>query len=113
EYFAQKAREAAARRPNRICLKDVGGLMTVEAAHQVIPAVVDAVGDIPLEFHAHCSNGLAPYIALLAADYGIEVLHAAVPPLADGDSQPSVLDLVPNLRARGHRVDVDLERLGP
>jgi oxaloacetate decarboxylase alpha subunit len=113
DYFVQKAREAAARKPYRICLKDVGGLMTVEAAHQVIPAVVKAVGDVPLEFHAHCTNGLAPYISLLAADYGIRVLHAAVPPLADGDSQPSVFELVHNLSARGYRVDVDLDRLRP
>ncbi|MCW2699183.1 MAG: Oxaloacetate decarboxylase, alpha subunit [Blastococcus sp.] len=113
EYFADKAREAASRNPYRICLKDVGGLMTVEAAHQVIPAVVAAVGDVPLEFHAHCTNGLAPYISLLAADYGIRVLHASVPPLADGDSQPSVFDLVRNLTARGYSVDVDLQRLEP
>jgi oxaloacetate decarboxylase alpha subunit len=113
EYFAEKAREAASRKPYRICLKDVGGLMTVEAAHQIIPAVVDAVGDVPLEFHAHCTNGLAPYISLLAADYGIRVIHAAVPPLADGDSQPSVFDLVHNLTAKGYRVDVDLDRLRP
>ena len=113
EYFAEKARDAASRSPHRICLKDVGGLMTVEAAHQVMPAVVAAAGDVPLEFHVHCSNGFGPYLALLAVEYGITVIHTAVPPLADGDSQPSVFSVVDNLRARGHSVDVDLERLRP
>jgi oxaloacetate decarboxylase alpha subunit len=111
DYFVQKTHDAVARKPHRICLKDVGGLMTVEAAHQVIPAVLEAAGEVPLEFHAHCTNGLAPYISLLAADYGVRVLHAGVPPLADGDAQPSVLDLVRNLRTRGHDVRIDLDPL--
>jgi len=111
EYFAQRAAQAAARRPYRICLKDVGGLMTVEAAQEVIPAVVAAVGDVPLEFHAHCTNGLAPYLTLVAVEHGIRVVHTGVPPLADGDAQPSVFTVVRNLRARGYTVDVDLEPL--
>lgn len=111
EYFAERAAQAAARKPYRICLKDVGGLMTVEAAREVIPAVAAAVGDVPLEFHAHCTNGLAPYITLIAVEHGIRVIHTGVPPLAEGDAQPSVFDVVRNLRARGYRVDVDLEPL--
>lgn len=113
EYFAERARDAASRSPYRICLKDVGGLMTVEAAHQVMPAVAAAVGDVPLEFHAHCSNGFAPYLNLLAVDYGIKIVHTAVPPLADGVSQPSVFSTVENLRAREHSVDIDLQPLRP
>ncbi|MCU1431756.1 MAG: biotin carboxyl carrier protein, partial [Actinotalea sp.] len=111
EYFAERAAQAAARNPYRICLKDVGGLMTVEAAREVIPAVVAAVGDVPLEFHAHCTNGLAPYLALLAVEHGVRFIHTGVPPLADGDAQPSVFTLTENLRARGYAVDVDLEPL--
>jgi oxaloacetate decarboxylase alpha subunit len=111
QYFAERAADAASRDPYRICLKDVGGLMTVEAATEVIPAVVAAVGDVPLEFHAHCTNGLAPYLSLLAVEHGIRFVHTAVPPLADGDSLPSVFNVTENLRARGYSVDVDLERL--
>jgi oxaloacetate decarboxylase alpha subunit len=85
--------------------------MTVEAAREVIPAVVAAVGDVPLEFHAHCTNGLAPYLALLAVEHGVRFIHTGVPPLADGDAQPSVFTLTENLRARGYAVDVDLEPL--
>lgn len=111
EYYARKTREAAALQPYRICFKDVGGLLTPESAAEVLPAVVTNAGGATLEFHAHSNNGFAPYIALMAAEAGIRVLHTAIPPLANGSSQPSVFEVVRNLRARGMAVAVDLEPL--
>jgi oxaloacetate decarboxylase alpha subunit len=111
EYYARKTREAAALSPYRICFKDVGGLLTPESAREIIPVVVGNAGDVPLEFHAHCSNGFGPYVTLIAVELGIRIVHTAVPPLADGASQPSVFDVVDNLRARGISVAVDTEPL--
>jgi oxaloacetate decarboxylase (Na+ extruding) subunit alpha len=111
EYYAQKTRDAVSLDPYRICFKDVGGLLTPETARPFISTVVANAGDVPLEFHGHCNNGFGPYASLIAADEGIGIIHTAVPPLADASSLPSVFDVVPNLRARGHVVDVDLERL--
>ena len=111
EYYARKTREAAALHPYRICFKDVGGLLTPETARPFISTVVANAGDTPIEFHGHCNTGFSPYAALIAADEGIQFIHTAIPPLADASSLPSVFDVVPNLRARGHEVDVDLERL--
>lgn len=111
DYYTSKTKQAVAMRPYRICFKDVGGLLTPESAAEVLPAIVANAGDTTLEFHAHCTNGFAPYVALMAAEAGFHVLHTAVPPLSDGSSQPSVFDVVPNLRARGFDVPVDLEPL--
>lgn len=111
EYYARKTRDAVALKPYRICFKDVGGLLTPETAQPFIATVMQNAGDTPVEFHAHCNNGFGPYAALIAADEGIQYIHTAIPPLADASSLPSVFDVVPNLRARGHDVDVDLERL--
>ena len=114
EYYARKTREAVALRPYRLCFKDVGGLLTPEAARELFPVVVANAGDTPLEFHAHCSNGLAPYVSLIAAEHGFRYIHSAVPPLSDGSSQPNVFTMVSNLRARGFSVGVDtapLERV--
>ena len=114
EYYARKTREAVRLSPYRLCFKDVGGLLTPEAAREVFPVVVENAGGVPLEFHAHCSNGLAPYVALIAAEHGFGFIHTAVPPLSDGYSQPSVFTMVGNLRARGFTVDLDtapLERV--
>jgi len=101
EYYAQKSREAAAIRPYRICFKDVGGLLTPERARTLIPAILRAAGDVPVEYHAHCNNGLAPLCYLEAARLGIKSLHTAIPPLANGSSQPSIFNVARNLRALG------------
>src|SRR5690606_9599649 len=106
-YYAAKAREAAAIRPYRICFKDVGGLLTPERARTLIPVVLESAGDIPVEFHAHCNSGQAPLCYLEGVKLGIRVLHTAVPPLANGSSQPSIFNVAHNLRALGYAPAVD------
>jgi oxaloacetate decarboxylase alpha subunit len=113
EYYAAKAREAAAIRPYRICFKDVGGLLTPERARALIPLVLKNAGDVPVEFHAHCNSGLAPLCYLEAVKLGVKTLHTAVPPLANGSSQPSILNVARNLRALGHTPVVDEAAVQP
>ena len=83
EYFARKAREAAAMKPYRICFKDVGGLLTPERARTLIPIIQKNIGTTPLEFHAHCNTGQAPLCYMEAVKLGIRTLHTGVPPLAN------------------------------
>ena len=113
EYYAQKAREAAAIRPYRICFKDVAGLLTPERTRVLIPLIQRNIGDVPLEFHAHCNNGLAPLNYLEAIKLGVDTVHTAIPPLANGSSQPSIFNLSANASALGYRAGVDLEEIRP
>jgi oxaloacetate decarboxylase alpha subunit len=106
-YYVERATQAAALKPWRICFKDVGGLLTPERTRQVARLIRGAVGDIPLEFHAHSNNGLAPINALEAVKEGIQYIHTAVPPLANGTSQPSIFNVAANLRALGYTPLVD------
>lgn len=113
QYYARKAREAATIKPYRICFKDVGGLLTPERTRALIPLIMKNIGEIPLEFHAHCLNGLAPLCYLEAVKFGVKILHTAVPPLANGSSQPSVFNVARNLRAMGLTPCVDEKALKP
>jgi oxaloacetate decarboxylase alpha subunit len=113
EYYAQKARDAAAIRPYRICFKDVGGLLTPERARTLLPAILQNAGAVPVEYHAHCNNGLAPLCYLEAVKLGVTALHTAVPPLANGSSQPSILNIAKNLRALGYTPVVNDEEVKP
>jgi oxaloacetate decarboxylase alpha subunit len=106
-YYAERVRQAAALKPYRICYKDVGGLLTPERTRQVARIFRDNVGDIPIEFHAHSNNGLAPLNALEAVKEGIQYIHTAVPPLANGTSQPSIFNVAANLRVMGYTPVVD------
>ncbi|HEX2229075.1 MAG TPA: biotin carboxyl carrier protein, partial [Candidatus Binatia bacterium] len=111
EYYAKKAREAAAAKPWRICFKDVGGLLSPQRARTLIPVVLKAAGDIPVEFHAHCNSGQAPLCYLEGVKLGMRILHTAVPPLANGSGQPSIFNIAHNLKALGYTPAVDLKPL--
>jgi oxaloacetate decarboxylase alpha subunit len=113
DYYAEKARAAASIRPYRICFKDVSGLLTPERARMLIPAIIRNAGDVPVEYHAHCNNGLAPLCYLEAVKLGIETLHTAIPPLANGSSQPSILNVAKNLQALGFTPVLDEEEIKP
>jgi len=113
EYYSRKAREAAAIHPYRICFKDVGGLLTPARARSLIPAIMQNAGAVPVEYHAHCNNGLAPLCYLEAIKHGITSLHTAIPPLANGSSQPSILNMTKNLRALGHAITIDERAVTP
>ena len=66
-----------------------------------------------MEFHAHCNNGLAPLNYLEAIKLGMTTIHTSVPPLANASAQPSIFNMVRNIRAMGHTALVDEEVLRP
>ncbi len=113
DYYIAKSREVAALKPYRMCLKDVGGLLIPERTRELLPRMMAETGDIEWEFHGHCNNGLGPLNALEAVKAGVRYVHTAVPPLANGDSQPSVYNVASNLRALGYDADVDDQSLQP
>jgi oxaloacetate decarboxylase (Na+ extruding) subunit alpha len=113
DYYAQKTREAVSIDPYRICFKDVGGLLTPARARTLIPVIMQNAGAVPVEYHAHCNNGLAPLCYFEAVKHGITALHTAVPPLANGSSQPSLLNVAKNLRALGYTAAIDDDAVKP
>lgn len=112
-YYAELTREVVKFAPDAIYLKDQGGLVTPERLRTLLPAIVANAGDVPVEFHSHCTTGLAPLCYLEAVALGARTLHTALPPLANGSSQPSVFNVANNLRLMGHAPQVDLEVLRP
>jgi oxaloacetate decarboxylase alpha subunit len=92
---------------DRAYIKDPAGILTPERAATLIPAVRAKLGGKPLELHSHASLGLSPRSCLLAADLGIRVLQVGCGALGNGTSLPDAQQLVANLRATGHGVDVD------
>jgi oxaloacetate decarboxylase (Na+ extruding) subunit alpha len=112
-YYAERARQAAAIQPYRICFKDVGGLLTPDRARTLTALIQQNIGNVPLEFHGHCNNGLGPFNYLEAMKLSVDTLHTAIPPLANGSSQPSIFNIAANARALGFKPLVDLEAVKP
>jgi oxaloacetate decarboxylase alpha subunit len=113
EYYAERARRAAAIEPYRICFKDVAGLLTPDRARTLIPLIQKSIGAVPLEFHAHCNNGMAPFNYLEAIKLGVDTLHTSIPPLANGSAQPSIFNVARNAEALGYHPLVDIEAVKP
>ncbi len=113
EYYAEKARAAAALEIDRICVKDPGGLLTPERTQTLVPIVLQNAGDRPVEFHTHCITGLGPLCCLEAIRLGIRSVNTAIPPLADASSNPSLFNITANARALGYAPNVDEEALKP
>jgi pyruvate/oxaloacetate carboxyltransferase len=66
---------------------------------------------LPLEFHSHCNSGLAPLCYLEAIQSGVETLHTAVAPLANGTSHPAIETVLKNARRLGFTANIDDEAL--
>ena len=99
---------------DRAYIKDPAGILTPDRARTLIPAVQAALRGRTdndtgkaLELHSHASLGLSPLTCLVAAELGVPVLQVGCGALGNGTSLPDAEDLVANLRASGHTVDID------
>jgi oxaloacetate decarboxylase (Na+ extruding) subunit alpha len=111
-HYVERARKLAASPDvDALYIKDPGGLLSPTRARTLIPAVKAVIGNKPLELHAHCTIGLAELTYMDGANYGIEAVQCASGAAADGISNPPSERVVANLRALGHKVDIDDEAL--
>jgi oxaloacetate decarboxylase alpha subunit len=113
EYYAEKTLEILPFKPDVIYLKDQGGLLTVDRLRTLLPIIVRNANGIPVELHSHCTTGLAEVVYLEALRLGVQTLHTAVPPLANGSGQPSVFSVARNARLLGYSPRVDETVLRP
>ena len=113
DYFAAKAAELEdCPAIDGLYLKDPAGLLTPDRVKSLVPLMQSSLRQKKFEeIHSHSTTGLSPLTVLDAADLGIHTIHCALPPLANGASHPEAQQLVRNLRARGHTVDVDLDAM--
>lgn len=103
EYFADKARAFARwKHVDAIMLADEAGVLTPERARTLLPAIIEAAGDVPIELHCHNTTGLAPLNYLIGIELGITRIHTASRPLANGPSLPSTEIMLENVTELGH-----------
>ena len=72
-----------------ICLKDMAGTMSPYEAEHLIKGIKDAVGDMPLILHTHCTTGMAYMTLTKAIESGIDVIDTATSCFSGGTSQPA------------------------
>ena len=108
ELYARKAREVIERYgADAVMIKDSAGLLTVDRVRTLAPAILNAAGHVPVEIHSHCITGLGPLVCLEAVKLGVDRVHTAIAPLADGASHPSAAQMIRNLRTLGYDAELD------
>ncbi|HSF56807.1 MAG TPA: hypothetical protein VLD83_01925 [Candidatus Binatia bacterium] len=111
DYFAAKIHEAFALDVYRVILKDPGGILTPERTKTLVPAVLKAAGGRIVELHTHCTTGLGTLCCLEAIQAGMTHINTAIPPLADGSSNPSLFNVAMNARVLGYQTLVNEQPL--
>ncbi len=84
-----------------ICLKDMAGTMSPYEAEHLIKGIKDAIGDMTLILHTHCTTGMAYMTLTKAIESGIDVIDCAASCFSGGTSQPSTETMFYALRQYG------------
>ena len=106
EKYVEMCKELKNMGFDTICLKDMAGTMSPYEAENLIKGIKDAVGDMPLILHTHCTTGLAFMTYLKAVEAGADVIDTAVSCFSGGTSQPPTETLVYTLREMGYEISV-------
>src|SRR5690606_17098735 len=107
DYFVERAQRLRAMGVDALVLKDASGLLTPERVRTLVPALVQASGNLPLYCHSHCNSGLGPATNLEAVRQGADGIWTAAEPLANGTSLPSTESMVRHLEWMGYDLDLD------
>jgi oxaloacetate decarboxylase alpha subunit len=113
-YYAAKMKEIVALGVDVFGIKDPGGLLTVERARTLVPAVRAVAPNLPFELHTHCRGSVGELVALTSVPFGVDYLYTGIRPLASADALPDGRYCARRLREMGYDVrvaDADFERM--
>ena len=86
-----------------IAIKDMAGIMGPKDAYDLVSAIKDAVPELPVVVHTHCTTGLAFMTYLKAVEAGADVIDTAISPFSGGTAQPATETLAYALRQLGYQ----------
>ena len=84
EKYVEMCKELKNMGFDTICLKDMAGTMSPYEAEHLIKGIKDAVGDMPLILHTHCTTGMAYMTVTKAIESGIDVIDCATSCFSNG-----------------------------
>ena len=108
EWFAQCVAEMASWPTiSGIYVEDAPGILAPERARTLVPALITAAGDVPIEFQFHNNTGMGAFNYVIAMEQGAECLHTCARSLANGPSLPSTEQTIENIKWLGHTHAID------
>ena len=110
EYFINLAKTLEQMGADTICIKDMANLLLPVDAYNLIKKLKENV-TVPIHLHTHNTTGTGDMINLMAAWAGVDIVDAALSPLANGTSQPATESLVATLQGTDRDTGLDLKAL--
>ena len=89
-----------------LCLKDMAGLLTPHAAHELVRALRRRHA-CPLVVHSHDTAGLAVASYLAAIDAGADAIETSIAPFANGTGQPDTVRMLAALSGHPRAPSLD------
>ena len=110
EYYLKLIKDFENAGADSICIKDMSGILLPYEAYDLVKAVKE-VTNLPLEFHTHCTSGVAQMTMLKAIEAGIDIVDTAISPLSSGTSQPATESLALSLKGTKTDPNLNLDNL--
>jgi pyruvate carboxylase subunit B len=108
ESFVELAKRLEELECDSLCIKDMAGLISPQAAHDLVTALKKEIS-IPIDLHSHCTSGMAPISYFAAIEAGVDIIDTAMSPFAWGTSQPPTESMVAALKGTPYDTGIDLE----
>ncbi len=110
EVFVELAQQLKELGCDVICIKDMSGIISPQAAYDLVFALKKAV-DLPVNLHTHSTSGMAMVSYYAACQAGVDIIDCAFSPFAGGTSQPPVESMVACLQGTPYDTGLSLEKL--
>ena len=107
ENYVQLCREMTEMGCGTICIKDMAGVIPPQESYALVSAIKDALPDMPVVLHTHCTTGMAFMSVLKAVEAGCDVIDTASSCFSGGTSQPATETLYDALTQLGYEVPLD------
>ncbi len=89
EKYVELVKEMQQMGCQSICIKDMAGVITPAETKALISGIKNAVPDMPIILHTHCTTGMAYMSVLTAVMCGCDVIDTATSSFSGGTSQPA------------------------
>lgn len=107
DKYVQTVKEMKEMGCSTICIKDMAGVMTPNEAKQLIGAIKDAMPDMPVILHTHCTTGMAYMTVYQAIEAGCDIIDTATSCFSGGTSQPATETIYDALTELGYETGLD------
>lgn len=108
ELYVKQARQLAELECDSLCIKDMAGLISPQAAHDLIRAIKREV-NLPVNLHSHTTSGMAPISLHSACQAGADIIDVTMSPLAWGSSHSPTESMVAALQGTPYDTGIKLE----